>query len=467
MKATTVVQPGFEGMSVRSTPARSVPAPAVRATDDSITLAAGAALWGPLLDRLNLGAEADRRKVRPIGPGGYGGGECYRAGVETLLAGGDFISDRSLLADEATARLRGDRALPSHTTQWRFFDEADLGRVARLAAVNREMLRRAWAAGAQPTGPRLTIDPDATIVRTYGKAKQGSTFTYKGTPGLHPLLGVIGETGEILGVRARKGSAHPGRALGSFTTECIRAIPAEVRGRFELWVRSDSAGYQKNVIDAAEAAGATWSVTAKQFPNVREAIEALATDPETTWTKAAGVEEARGSEVAEAPFAFAKRTVRLIVRRQPKDPGDQLSFDDVGAFRFQAVITNAPASMSAVDVEAHHRLRGGIPEGTIKGLKGSTGFRHAPLANFFGNWCWWLASVLAWNLVMWLQVLALPAGLRFAGDKRLRLQWLNAAARVTTSGRRLWLNFPRSRSLGFIRAFREALRRVRALPAFA
>jgi hypothetical protein len=52
---------------------------------------AGVALWGPLLDRLNPVADADRRGVRPIGPGGYTGGECYRALVETQLAGGDFL----------------------------------------------------------------------------------------------------------------------------------------------------------------------------------------------------------------------------------------------------------------------------------------------------------------------------------------------------------------------------------------
>lgn len=51
MKPTSVM-PGFEVLSVRAAPIRSVPTPEVRASDDSITPAAGAALWGPLLDRL-------------------------------------------------------------------------------------------------------------------------------------------------------------------------------------------------------------------------------------------------------------------------------------------------------------------------------------------------------------------------------------------------------------------------------
>jgi hypothetical protein len=93
------------------------------------------ALWGPLLDRLNVVAEADRRVLRPIGPGGYSGGGCYRALTEICLAGGDFLSDRSLLADPATGALRGANALPSVPTLWRFLAGADLGRVAKAAAV--------------------------------------------------------------------------------------------------------------------------------------------------------------------------------------------------------------------------------------------------------------------------------------------------------------------------------------------
>jgi len=92
---------------VLARPVRSVPVPVVSASEDDLTPVAGVALWGPLLDRLNVVAEADRRGLREIGPTGYCGGECYRALTEVLLAGGDFLSDRSLLADEATQTLRG------------------------------------------------------------------------------------------------------------------------------------------------------------------------------------------------------------------------------------------------------------------------------------------------------------------------------------------------------------------------
>jgi len=114
--------------------------PVAEASEDSVTGVAGVALCGELLDRLGLVGEADRRNLRPIGPGGYSGAECYRAVVETQLAGGDFPSDRSLLADEDSEALRGGHGLPSHSTLDRFVSGADLGRVRKAAAVSQDLL---------------------------------------------------------------------------------------------------------------------------------------------------------------------------------------------------------------------------------------------------------------------------------------------------------------------------------------
>jgi hypothetical protein len=127
------------------------------ATEDSVTGVAGIALLGELLDRLGLVGEAERRNLRPIGPGGDTGGECDRPVVELQLAEGDVLSDRSLPADEATMRLRGSHALPSYTTLFRFLAGADLGRVQKAAAVNRAMLWRAWAMRAAPV-PGIVTD---------------------------------------------------------------------------------------------------------------------------------------------------------------------------------------------------------------------------------------------------------------------------------------------------------------------
>lgn len=169
------------------------------------------------------------------------------------------------------------------------------------------------------------------------------------------LLGVCGETGDVLALRARDGSADDGRAMGSFIDECVQAIPAGTRVNYRLWIRVDSAGYQEQVLQAAERHGADFSVTTKGFSNVHKLVQALATDPATVWTAALGAEDDRGSEVAEQTGELLGRILRLIARRQPNKAGDQLAFDDLDGWRLHAIISNVPAErMTAAQVEGHH-----------------------------------------------------------------------------------------------------------------
>lgn len=453
MNATATL---FDAGVIVARPRREAARVKAEIADEDVTGVAGAALWGPLLDRLNLVGVADARRLRAIGPGGYTGGE--------------FLSDRSLL-EGATEALRGAHAFPSHTTLFRFCAGADLGRAQKAGATNRTMLARAWAMGAGPSGGVVTIDPDATLVDTYGPNKEGSTFTYRGEVGLSPLIGVCGETGDVLAIRARGGNAHPGRANAGFIRECVAAIPTAVRAKKNLWVRIDSAGYQHDVFAACEQLGAAFTITAPQRSNVRAAVLGLAADMATVWVPARSVEGDKGSEIAETLLEVGdtkknRRLLRLIVRRQPTSAGDQLSIDDLDGWRFHAIVTNLPALFAPAEmVEAHHRLRGGIPEDTIRQLKEDFGLIHAPVQNFFGNWLWWHACALAHNVARWIRDQHLPREFRRCRGKRLRLAFFNVAARVVRHARQLYLRIPRSHA--WADAFIEALTRIRALPAYA
>ena len=61
------------------------------------------------------------------------------------------------------------------------------GHVRQLDRVSRELLARAWAAGAGPGDAPFTIDLDSTICETYGLAKEGARHHgYTGKRGYHP-----------------------------------------------------------------------------------------------------------------------------------------------------------------------------------------------------------------------------------------------------------------------------------------
>ena len=78
--------------------------------------------------------------------------------------------------------------------------------------MSRELLARAWAAGAGPGDGPLTIDLDSTICETYGLAKEGARHHgYTGKRGYHPLLAVAAGTGDVLMSRLREGRANVAR----------------------------------------------------------------------------------------------------------------------------------------------------------------------------------------------------------------------------------------------------------------
>jgi hypothetical protein len=115
--------------------------------------------------------------------------------------------------------------------------------VRQLDRVGRELLARAWAAGADPGTEPLTIDLDSTICETYGLAKEGGTrFSHTGVGGYHPLLAIAAGTGDVLMARLRGGNADSGRSAGHFLRETIgRVRSAGATG--ELTMRADSGFY--------------------------------------------------------------------------------------------------------------------------------------------------------------------------------------------------------------------------------
>ena len=283
---------------------------------------------------------------------------------------------------------------------------------------------------------------------------------------MSPLVGVIGETGDVLALRGRGATASPKRNLASFVTACVAAIPKDALHNYTLWLRIDSAGFTKSVVDTCLRHKPTFTITAEQNVAVRKAIEALAMDEETLWSPAKDADgELTGSEVAETTYRFSTHDFRALVRRQAKAQGEQLSFDAVGGWRFFSFITNAEDEHRAVDLDLHHRRRGGASEEAIRQLKEDFGMDHAPVQNFFGNWLWWHAATLAYNVGRWLRVLALPTEFASCRGKRLRLAFLNVAAKVVRSGRRIVLRLPRA--YRHAEAFVAALGKLRALPTFA
>ena len=96
--------------------------------------------------------------------------------------------------------------------------------------VSRELLARAWQAGAGPGDGPLTIDLDSTICETYGLAKEGARHHgYTGKRGYHPLLAIAAGTGDVLMSRLREGRANTARGAAHFLRETVGRVATPQR----------------------------------------------------------------------------------------------------------------------------------------------------------------------------------------------------------------------------------------------
>ena len=234
------------------------------------TLAQRLGLKGLVESHLDLGAAVGRANV----------GDKLLTLVMSALAGGDCIDDAAALRAGGTGGVLGF-ALKAPSTLGTFLRSFAWGHARQLDAVSRELLARAWGAGAGPGAEPFTIDLDSTICETYGLAKEGALHHgYTGVRGYHPLLAVAAGTGEVLMARLREGRANTARGAAHFLRETIgRVRYAGAAGA--LTMRADSGFYAHEVVAVCRKMDVRFSITIRQQPSVRRLIEAI---PESAWT---------------------------------------------------------------------------------------------------------------------------------------------------------------------------------------
>jgi Transposase DDE domain group 1 len=103
----------------------------------------------------------------------------------------------------------------------------------------------------------------------------------------------------------------------------------------------------------------------------------------------------------------------------------------------------------------------GNVENRIKEAKLGLGLDNLPSRGFHANWAYLLTTLLAYNLLSWLKLLALPEGERQSYAKRLRFRFIAVVATVGRSGRQLVLRLADGYPL--LADFLRALQRLRGL----
>ena len=429
----------------------------IRVAFDDHRLVANAGLLLPasLALRLGLNELADSHVDLGDSPGRANTGDKLMTLVASALAGGDCIDDADALRSGSTGRVLGC-VVKAPSTLGTFLRGFRWGHVRQLDRVSRELLARAWAAGAGPDDGPLTIDLDSTICETYGLAKEGARrHGYTGQRGYHPLLAVAAGTGEVLMARLREGRANTARGAAHFLRETVgRARYAGATG--QLTVRADSGFYTHSIVAVCRNMKVCFSITVRQHRSLHHLIEAI---PESDWRPIPYWMEGAAdvAEITYTPFKSepGAAPVRLIVRRVKPTPGSQLAL--FANYSYHAFITDRDGD--TLELEADHRRHAGI-ENAIRDLKYGVGLNHLPSGRFAANGAWLAVQVLAHNLARWTARIGL--GEQVVTTKTLRQRFFSLAGRLTRKARRLMLHLPRR--WPWQDQFSSALARLRALP---
>jgi Transposase DDE domain group 1 len=298
----------------------------------------------------------------------------------------------------------------------------------------------------------VTLDLDATLVEHHGRvgSRQGTRGTYTGKIAWHPLLCFVGETGEWLHGKLRNGHAAASRGSRRFLVECLDRVPDDV----PVYLRADEGFWGQDFFAECERRQITYAIGAPQIASVKARIAAI---PASGWRSSS---YRGGSEVASFDWQPKtwKQTRRFIVRRDPIGVGEQLTLDG-GSYHYYVLVTN-DRRRSADELERWHRAKANV-ENRIKEAKLGLGLDNLPCRGFHANWAYLLCTLLAYNLLCWLKLLALPEREHSSYAKRLRFRFIAVAATVGRSGRRLVLRLAAGYPL--LSEFVQALQRIRQL----
>lgn len=416
--------------------------------DERAVANAGVVLPATLAARLGIEQLVDECVDLGDRPGAANPGRKVATMLSAMALGADCIEDCEVLRSGQTAAALPHRiAAPS--TLGTFLRSFTFGHVRQLDRVLGEAITRAWKAGAGPGEDRLIVDIDSFVGEVHGYAKQGAPVGYDGRRAYHPLLATRADTGEVLHIRARKGTAGSSRGALRFVEELIaRTKRAGAEG--EKLLRADSAFWSKKVIEHLEQAGWRYSIAVRMQAWVPGAVEQIL---ESEWVPLADYPEGGEAQIAQTMVGQK----RLIVRRVRLVGKQAELFPD---WRHFAFLTNRTEALEVV--EAEHR-RHAVVELCIRDLKDQA-LAHFPSGQWGANAAWTVIAALAHNLLRWVGVLGLP-GTTVRTARTLRRRLLVLPGRLTRTARRFTLHLPAR--WPWQAAFIEALTRIRALPAVA
>lgn len=325
-----------------------------------------------------------------------------------------------------------------------------------LVKINRAMLEFLQLNNVQKIA---TLDMDATLVES---SKDKALYCYKNFKGYQPFNVWWYEQNYLLHTEFRDGNVPAGFEQKRLLIEALEGLPEAVE---HVYVRSDTAGYQHNLLKYCEQGENErfgrigFAIGCDVVPEFKRAVyEVEESDWHPIYKEVKGKLEETGQEWAElcyVPSEISKSkkgpdyrylaTRELIKQRSL--PGDEmeelhqqnLPFPNMKlnnkGYKIFGVVTNL--DWDGEGIIHWLRKRCGNSEHVHSEMKGEFYGGQLPSGKFGANAAWWWIMVLALNLTSIMKSIVLNKSWKKKRMKSLRFSIINIAGRVISKGKGL------------------------------
>ena len=361
---------------------------------------------------------------------GYSPAEAAFTLMGLLQVGGNALDDVALLrGDPGLRSLWGELPAANTLGEWlRRFGPKALYRLGKI------QLQTAVRVIGDCGLKSLILDIDSFFLDS---KKSDLEMNYEGRRGYNPVAVTCAELMMPMAGLFRPGNASPMAHLAVLLKRVIALLPG-----IKIRVRSDSAGYQAQVVRVLAQAGVGFSITARKDDAVLATIREI---PRKKWCLCESAAwPQRKTEIAETLHVFSSSpdvpAYRLIVLRWRKEQQDLF---DTDPYQYHAILNNFddwPAEL----VLQFHRNRQAGSENVNKELHGGFGLSKLPCRELYANAAYFQIALLANTVFSATKHLALPKSWRPLAIKTVRFRLIRLAAVVSRRSRVLWLKIPRS-----------------------
>jgi|JTFP01.1.fsa_nt_gb hypothetical protein len=455
--------------------------------------------------------------LRGEGSQGWTDSQVVMALILLNLSGGDCVADiERLEADEGLCRVmqqvehhglprrerralerrwrkQRSRSFPSPSAIFRYlaafhdpaqeaqrqphtaFIPQDSEPLRALKRVNRDFV--AFVQSRSPQS-QATLDMDATLVESQ---KEQALWCYQKYRAYQPFNTYWAEQDLVLDSEFRDGNVPAGHQQLRLLQHALEQLPEGVE---DVFVRSDTAGYQKDLLrycaeGQSERFGVIeFAIGADVTESFRQAVREV---PEEQWspvvrTDADGKEHPTGQQWAEVCFvpswaghskngpAYRFVATRERLRQQFCLPGqdevtedqDHLETPCGEHYKIRGIVTNR--TLDGNELIAWYRQRCGKSEEVHAVMKEDLAGGKLPSGDFGENAAWWAIMILALNLNAAMKRLVLPQSWRRKRLKALRFGLIHLAGQVRQRSRQLQILLsPRHPALPLLLQVRERI----------